>query len=294
MRARRSAAGPACRPRRRAGRRGRSRSPPLAWIRSVTADHVGHELDAELNHGARKSAVQQQRARRFRLASMPSRAPQASSGSVSPMIARPVDGIEDRDEHGRDGQPEQVEQDQHTPSEVRSSETGNSRRDDSVGRATSTASTADMSRNSTRSAGAARDAAHSLYERARFRGKYRRPPRCRKPHVMNLHEYQSKALFAEYGIPVPQGQVASYARRSQGRGRRSSAASLWVVKAQVHAGGRGKAGGVKLARSVEEVEAHAKALLGTRLVTHQSGRRGFARRLGLRRNGLGRSRASCI
>jgi succinyl-CoA synthetase beta subunit len=91
---------------------------------------------------------------------------------------------------------------------------------------------------------------------------------------MNLHEYQSKALFAEYGIPVPKGQVAT----SPVEAKTAAAAlggKLWVVKAQVHAGGRGKAGGVKLAKSPAEVEQHAKAMLGTRLVTHQSGPEGL-------------------
>jgi succinyl-CoA synthetase beta subunit len=91
---------------------------------------------------------------------------------------------------------------------------------------------------------------------------------------MNLHEYQSKALFAEYGIPVPKGQVAT----SPIEAKTAAAAlggKLWVVKAQVHAGGRGKAGGVKLAKSPGEVEQHAKAMLGTRLVTHQSGPEGL-------------------
>ena len=91
---------------------------------------------------------------------------------------------------------------------------------------------------------------------------------------MNLHEYQSKALFAEYGIPVPQGQVATTPAEAKAAAAKLGG-SLWVVKAQVHAGGRGKAGGVKLARSADEVEAHAKALLGTRLVTHQSGPEGL-------------------
>jgi succinyl-CoA synthetase beta subunit len=91
---------------------------------------------------------------------------------------------------------------------------------------------------------------------------------------MNLHEYQSKALFAEYGIPVPKGQVAT----SPVEAKTAAAAlggKLWVVKAQVHAGGRGKAGGVKLAKSPAEVEQHAKAMLGTRLATHQSGPEGL-------------------
>ena len=91
---------------------------------------------------------------------------------------------------------------------------------------------------------------------------------------MNLHEYQSKALFAEYGIPVPQGVAVRTAADAKAAAEKLGGA-IWVVKAQVHAGGRGKAGGVKLAKSAAEVEAHAKALLGTRLVTHQSGHDGL-------------------
>jgi succinyl-CoA synthetase beta subunit len=91
---------------------------------------------------------------------------------------------------------------------------------------------------------------------------------------MNLHEYQSKALFAEYGIPVPQGHVATTPAEAKAAAEKLGG-SLWVVKAQVHAGGRGKAGGVKLARSMAEVEQHAKTMLGTRLATHQSGPEGL-------------------
>jgi len=87
---------------------------------------------------------------------------------------------------------------------------------------------------------------------------------------MNLHEYQSKALFAEYGIPVPQGHAAKTPAEAKAAAAKLGG-SLWVVKAQVHAGGRGKAGGVKLAKSPAEVEQYANAMLGTRLVTHQSG-----------------------
>jgi len=90
---------------------------------------------------------------------------------------------------------------------------------------------------------------------------------------MNLHEYQAKELFSRYGIPVPQGRVAD-----SGSGARSAAEALggdiWVVKAQVHAGGRGKAGGVKLVRSLEEASAAAAGMLGKRLVTHQTGPQG--------------------
>jgi succinyl-CoA synthetase beta subunit len=87
---------------------------------------------------------------------------------------------------------------------------------------------------------------------------------------LNLHEYQSKALFAEFGVPVPQGRVAATPAEAV-EAAQALGGELWVVKAQVHAGGRGKAGGVQLARSVDEVRQHAEAMLGTRLVTHQSG-----------------------
>jgi succinyl-CoA synthetase beta subunit len=91
---------------------------------------------------------------------------------------------------------------------------------------------------------------------------------------MNLHEYQAKELFAQYGIPVPRGRVAASVEEALAAARELGGA-LWVVKAQVHAGGRGKAGGVRLCRSHAEVGAAAKALLGTRLVTHQSGPEGL-------------------
>jgi succinyl-CoA synthetase beta subunit len=91
---------------------------------------------------------------------------------------------------------------------------------------------------------------------------------------MNLHEYQSKRLFADYGIPVPRGIPAETADAAVAAAEELGG-DLWVVKAQVHAGGRGKAGGVKLARSTDEVRQHAEAMLGTQLVTHQSGPEGL-------------------
>jgi len=91
---------------------------------------------------------------------------------------------------------------------------------------------------------------------------------------MNLHEYQSKRLFADYGIPVPRGIPADSADAAVAAAQELGG-DLWVVKAQVHAGGRGKAGGVKLARSIDEVYQHAQAMLGTQLVTHQSGPEGL-------------------
>ena len=91
---------------------------------------------------------------------------------------------------------------------------------------------------------------------------------------MNLHEYQSKTLFAEFGIPVPKGHVASTPEEARVAAEKLGG-EFWVVKAQVHAGGRGKAGGVKLARSLNEVVQHADSLLGKHLVTHQSGSEGL-------------------
>ncbi|HVH82886.1 MAG TPA: ATP-grasp domain-containing protein, partial [Steroidobacteraceae bacterium] len=91
---------------------------------------------------------------------------------------------------------------------------------------------------------------------------------------MNLHEYQAKDLFRSSGIPVPAGKVAASPDEAA-----AAAAELgggvWVVKAQVHAGGRGKAGGVKLARDPEAVRAAASGMLGTRLVTKQTGPEGL-------------------
>jgi len=91
---------------------------------------------------------------------------------------------------------------------------------------------------------------------------------------LNLHEYQSKALFAEFGIPVPEGRVVSTPEEATEAAKKLGG-ELWVVKAQVHAGGRGRAGGIRLARSIEEVTQHAGSLLGERLVTHQSGNKGL-------------------
>jgi succinyl-CoA synthetase beta subunit len=86
---------------------------------------------------------------------------------------------------------------------------------------------------------------------------------------MNLHEYQAKQLFARYQIPVPKGQVAASPDEAV------AAAQGLVVKAQVHAGGRGKAGGVKVAKDLEAVRAAAQAMIGTTLVTHQTGPEGL-------------------
>src|ERR1700735_4212486 len=91
---------------------------------------------------------------------------------------------------------------------------------------------------------------------------------------MNLHEYQSKQLFAQYAIPTPKGEVAGSPDEAVAAARKLGG-SLWVVKAQVHAGGRGKAGGVKVAKDLDAVRAAAKTMLGTTLVTHQTGSEGL-------------------
>ena len=91
---------------------------------------------------------------------------------------------------------------------------------------------------------------------------------------MNLHEYQSKKILASYGVAVPAGQVASTAAEAVAAAQ-AVGGSVWVVKAQVHAGGRGKAGGVKLVRDLDAVRAAAAGMLGTRLVTPQTGAAGL-------------------
>jgi len=89
---------------------------------------------------------------------------------------------------------------------------------------------------------------------------------------MNFHEYQAKALFAAYGIPVPRGELARSADEAVDAAKKVGG-SKWVVKAQVHAGGRGKAGGVKLASSLDEVRSLAAKMLDMRIETYQTGGR---------------------
>ncbi|MBX3694840.1 MAG: ADP-forming succinate--CoA ligase subunit beta [Steroidobacteraceae bacterium] len=91
---------------------------------------------------------------------------------------------------------------------------------------------------------------------------------------MNLHEYQAKAVFRQYGVPVPEGRVARSADEAVAAAE-AIGGGVWVVKAQVHAGGRGKAGGVKLARDPQAVREAAAAMLGQRLVTKQTGAEGL-------------------
>jgi succinyl-CoA synthetase beta subunit len=90
---------------------------------------------------------------------------------------------------------------------------------------------------------------------------------------MNIHEYQAKELLAKHGVPVQPGAVAYTAAEAEAAARKLGGA-LWAVKAQIHAGGRGKAGGVKLVKSPEEAGTAAAEMLGKRLVTHQTGPQG--------------------
>jgi succinyl-CoA synthetase beta subunit len=90
---------------------------------------------------------------------------------------------------------------------------------------------------------------------------------------MKIHEYQGKEILKKFGVPVPIGKVA-FSVDEAGRAAETIGGSVWVVKAQIHAGGRGKGGGVKLARSIDEVKDRASDILGMRLVTHQTGPEG--------------------
>ncbi len=93
---------------------------------------------------------------------------------------------------------------------------------------------------------------------------------------MKIHEYQAKAILARYGVAVPRGEMATTAQEAEDVARRLIAAGAdgVVVKAQIHAGGRGKGGGVKIAKSIDEARELAKKMLGMTLVTHQTGPEG--------------------
>ena len=86
---------------------------------------------------------------------------------------------------------------------------------------------------------------------------------------MNFHEYQAKQLFADYGIAVPAGRVARTPEEAVDAAK-AIGGDFWVVKAQIHAGGRGKAGGVKLAKTLDQVREYAKGMLGTKMATYQT------------------------
>ncbi|MGA0881823.1 MAG: ADP-forming succinate--CoA ligase subunit beta [Burkholderiaceae bacterium] len=87
---------------------------------------------------------------------------------------------------------------------------------------------------------------------------------------MKIHEYQGKEILRRYGVAVPRG-VPCFSVDEAVAAAESLGGPVWVVKAQIHAGGRGKGGGVKLAKSIDEVRSHAQAILGMQLITHQTG-----------------------
>jgi succinyl-CoA synthetase beta subunit len=96
---------------------------------------------------------------------------------------------------------------------------------------------------------------------------------------MKIHEYQAKQILKKYGVPVPRG-IPAFSVEDALKAAKTLGSDVWVVKAQIHAGGRGKGGGVKLARSLDEVREHAAAMLGQPLITHQTGPEGqIVRRL---------------
>jgi succinyl-CoA synthetase beta subunit len=90
---------------------------------------------------------------------------------------------------------------------------------------------------------------------------------------MNIHEYQAKSIFAMYDIPTPKGILATTVKKAVANAQKLGG-PVWVVKAQIHAGGRGLGGGVKLAKSIEEVEKFATEILGMQLITHQTDAKG--------------------
>src|SRR3990167_10704924 len=90
---------------------------------------------------------------------------------------------------------------------------------------------------------------------------------------MKIHEYQAKSVLARFGVPVPRGEVA-FSAAEAGEIARRLGGSMAVVKAQIHAGGRGKGGGGKLAKSADEAEQLAKQMIGMTLITHQTGPEG--------------------
>src|SRR6202163_4494397 len=89
---------------------------------------------------------------------------------------------------------------------------------------------------------------------------------------MKIHEYQAKALLARYAVPVPRGEVARTVDEAEAAAKQIGGSV--VVKAQIHAGGRGKGGGVKVARNAQEAREHADKILGMTLITHQTGPEG--------------------
>ena len=90
---------------------------------------------------------------------------------------------------------------------------------------------------------------------------------------MNIHEYQAKAVLKEFGVPVPRG-LPAFSVEDAVHAAQELGGSVWVVKAQIHAGGRGKGGGVKVVKSLDDVRKEAERMMGMTLVTHQTGPKG--------------------
>ncbi len=90
---------------------------------------------------------------------------------------------------------------------------------------------------------------------------------------MNIHEYQAKAVLREFGVPTPKG-IPAFNVEEAVKAAKELGGPVWVVKAQIHAGGRGKAGGVKVVKSIDDVKKEATRILGSTLVTHQTGPKG--------------------
>ena len=90
---------------------------------------------------------------------------------------------------------------------------------------------------------------------------------------MNIHEYQAKAILKKFNVPVPKGEIL-LSKNNIVKAAQNVSDNVWVVKAQIHAGGRGKGGGVKIAKSIEEVENYVDQIMGMQLVTHQTGPEG--------------------
>src|ERR1700749_3858887 len=90
---------------------------------------------------------------------------------------------------------------------------------------------------------------------------------------MKIHEYQGKEILRNFGVPVPRG-IPAFTVQEAVEAAQKLGGNVWVVKAQIHAGGRGKGGGVKVAKSIDEVRDLAKKILGMTLVTHQTGPQG--------------------
>src|SRR6476619_6560166 len=95
-----------------------------------------------------------------------------------------------------------------------------------------------------------------------------------QPHpFMKIHEYQGKEILRSFGVPVPRG-IPAFTVQEAVEAAQKLGGPVWVVKAQIHAGGRGKGGGVKVAKSIEQVREYANQILGMQLVTHQTGPEG--------------------